>query len=203
MALVSDAGTPVVSDPGTFLIAAAHEAGIRVEPIPGPSAAIAALSASGLASDQVIFCGFPPHRSNARKRWFAGFRDEPRTVVFYESPHRIRGSLEDLQAEVGDRRVAVARELTKAHEELVVRPISGYLSRMSEPRGEYTVVVEGAREEAAAPRAIPDAATIAAEFGELTEHMPGRRRDAVRTLAEKYSMPSREMYRLLESVRRD
>jgi 16S rRNA (cytidine1402-2'-O)-methyltransferase len=202
VALVSDAGTPVVSDPGMYLIAAAHAAGIRVEPVPGPSAAIAALSASGLASEQVIFCGFPPSRSNARKRWFAGFRSEPRTVVFYEAPHRIKGSLEDLLAEVGDRRVAVARELTKAHEELVVSPISSYLNRMGEARGEYTVVVEGARD-GAASRAVPDAATLAVEFGELTEHGRGRRRDAVRTLAEKYSVPSREMYRLLESARRD
>ena len=203
VALVSDAGTPVVSDPGMYLIAAAHEAGIRVEPVPGPSAAIAALSASGLASDQVIFCGFPPPRSNARKRWFGVFRDEPRTVVFFEAPHRIKSSLEDLLTEVGDRRVAVARELTKAHEELVVSPISGYLNRIGEPRGEYTVVVEGARNEAVVSRAIPDAATIAAEFGELTKQVRGRRRDAVRMLAEKYSMPSREMYRLLESARRD
>jgi 16S rRNA (cytidine1402-2'-O)-methyltransferase len=202
VALVSDAGTPVISDPGVLLVAAAHGAGIRVEPVPGPSAAIAALSASGFASDQVIFGGFPPFRAGARKRWFAGFRDDPRCVVFYEAPHRIRASLQDLLAEVGDRRIAVARELTKTHEELVVSPISQYLSNMRDPRGEYTVVLEGRGDVISTPGCRVDPATLAAEFGVLTDLNHGTRRDAVRQLAEKYSIAPREMYRLLEEARR-
>jgi 16S rRNA (cytidine1402-2'-O)-methyltransferase len=202
VALVSDAGTPVVSDPGALLIAGAHEAGIRVEPVPGPSAAIAALSASGLGSGAFVFAGFPPPKALARKRWFGELRQESRPVVFYEAPHRIRASLEDLRAQLGERRVALARELTKAHEELVVRPISEVLEGMREPRGEYTVVVEGALP-AAGPAVLPDRRRILQEFGEMTEDTGGTRRDIIRQLAEKYAVPPREMYRLLESARQD
>ncbi len=122
VALVSDAGTPVVSDPGAWLVAAAHKAAVPVVPIPGPSAVIAALSASGLTAEQLLFVGFPPSRAGARKRWFAALKDESRLIAFYEAPHRIRASLEDLLEQLGDRLIAVGRELTKAHEELVVRP---------------------------------------------------------------------------------
>src|SRR6187200_440014 len=107
VALVSDAGTPVVSDPGALLVAAAHAAGIRVEPVPGPSAALAAVSASGLQAEQVLFVGFPPFRSVARKRWLEKLRDEPRVIVFFEAPHRIRDTLTDLLAIFGDRIIAV------------------------------------------------------------------------------------------------
>src|SRR5687767_262163 len=93
VAVVSDAGTPVVSDPGGMVVAAAHAAGIRVEPVPGPSAALAVVSGSGLKGDQILFVGFPPRRSNDRKRWFAKLKDEPRLVVFFEAPHRIQASL--------------------------------------------------------------------------------------------------------------
>ena len=117
VALVSDAGTPVVSDPGAVLVAAAHAAGIRVEPVPGPSAALAAVSASGLKAEQVLFVGFPPSRAIARKRWLETLRDERRVIVFFEAPHRIRSTLADLLAMFGDRIVAIGRELTKAHED--------------------------------------------------------------------------------------
>jgi 16S rRNA (cytidine1402-2'-O)-methyltransferase len=139
IALVSDAGTPVVSDPGALLVAAAHAAGIRVEPIPGPSAALAAICASGLQAEQVLFVGFPPHRSIARKKWLDTLRDERRVIVLFEAPHRIRQMLTDLLAIFGDRVAAIGRELTKAHEELVVAPISMHLDRLTEPRGEFTV----------------------------------------------------------------
>src|SRR5687767_4748725 len=102
VALVSDAGTPVVSDPGAWLVAAAHQAAVPVVPVPGPSAVIAALSASGLTGDQFLFVGFPPSRSGARKRWLAELKDEPRLVAFYEAPHRIRQSLQDLLDVLGD-----------------------------------------------------------------------------------------------------
>lgn len=202
VALVSDAGTPVVSDPGVELVAAAHEAGIRVEPIPGASAAIAAVSASGLRGEQMLFVGFPPSRASARKRWFAGLKDEPRLIVFYEAPHRITASLTALLDELGDRRIAVGRELTKAHEELGVYHISEYLGRAAEPRGEYTVVVEPADEAVSDHCQVPDSATLLSEFGDMTNLANGTRRDAVRKLADKYHLPAREMYRLLESARR-
>src|SRR5215204_2888424 len=138
VALVSDAGTPVVSDPGALLVAAAHAAGIRVEPIPGPSAALAAVSASGLQGEQVLFVGFPPSRATARKHWLEHLRNERRLIVFFEAPHRIRDTLGDLLEVFGDRIAFIGRELTKAHEELVVAPISEQLERFNEPRGEFT-----------------------------------------------------------------
>src|SRR3954470_2249349 len=128
IALVSDAGTPVISDPGAYLIAQVHLAGVLVVPIPGPSALIAALSASGLAKGEFVFAGFPPTRSTDRKRWFTRLAQEQRVLVFYEAPHRIRRTLEDMLQAFGDRVVALGRELTKAHEQLVVRPTSEHLA---------------------------------------------------------------------------
>ena len=199
VALVSDAGTPVVSDPGTLLVAAAHAAGIRVEPVPGPSAALAAVSASGLQAEQVLFVGFPPYRAVARKRWLEKLRDESRVVVFFEAPHRIRDTLTDLMAIFGDRTVAIGREMTKAHEELVVTPISMYLERLTEPRGEFTVVVSGPDPGHEAHEDLPSLDTLVHEFGELTKCSHGSRREIVKVLAERYGVKARELYRLLET----
>jgi 16S rRNA (cytidine1402-2'-O)-methyltransferase len=197
VALVSDAGTPLVSDPGRLIVAAAHEAGIRVEPVPGPSAAMAAISAAGLPAEEVLFVGFPPSRSNARKQWAAVLKGERRLIVLYEAPHRIRQTLVDLREALGERLVAVARELTKIHEQLVVQPISGHLEALGEPRGEYTVVIAPPEKLVEQP-SLPAADILRSEFGCLTNNNTGTRRDAVRALAQKYRVPSREMYRLLD-----
>ena len=149
IALVSDAGTPLVSDPGARLVRAARERGLRVEALPGPSAVLAALVSSGLAGGSFTFGGFPPFRSHARTRWFAVLAREPRPFVFFEAPHRIDASLRDLHAAAGDRTIAVCRELTKLHEESLVGPVSDVRARLAKPRGEFTVVVE------AAPDAAP------------------------------------------------
>ena len=199
VALVSDAGTPVVSDPGALLVAAAHAAGIRVEPVPGPSAALAAVSASGLPAEQVLFVGFPPSRSIARKQWLQQLRDERRVIVFFEAPHRIRETLTDLMATFGDRIAAIGRELTKAHEELVVNPISVHLERLTEPRGEFTVVVSGPGPDHDVHRELPSIDTLVREFGELTKFGQGTRREIVKDLAERYGVKARDMYRLLEA----
>ena len=201
IALVSDAGTPVVSDPGTLLVAAAHEAGIRVEPIPGPSAAVAALSASGFSSDQVLFVGFPPARSNARKQWLSGLRAERRLIVLFEAPHRIESTLKDIADDFGNRPILLARELTKAHEELVVRPILEVLATLKEPRGEYTVVIAPPPTSPATTDSHPEAAELRKEFCEMTNNPGGRRRDAVRRLAEKYHVSPKTMYQLLEEAK--
>ena len=124
-------------------------------------------------------------------------------IVFYEAPHRIRESLTDLQASFGDRRVAIGRELTKKHEELVVLPISDYLRRLSVPKGEFTVVVSAPERDSAEAAQLPDKASLVSEFGEMTDKRLGSRRDVVRRLAEKYRVPTKEMYRLLENARRD
>jgi 16S rRNA (cytidine1402-2'-O)-methyltransferase len=202
VAIVSDAGTPLISDPGSLVVAAAHTAGIRVEPVPGPSAAMAAVSAAGMPASQILFLGFPPYRSKARKRWFLALVGEDRLLVFYEAPHRIAGTLADLKDILGERQVALGRELTKVHEELVVRPISEHIAALGAPRGEYTLVVAP---DGAAPAAVqlPGRTSLAEEFGRLTTSGSGSRRDAVRSLAAKYRVTPREMYRLLEETRKD
>lgn len=201
VALVSDAGTPVLSDPGTLLVAAAHAAGVRVEPIPGPSAALAAVSASGLPAGEVLFLGFPPSRSGARRRWLTGLAHERRLLVLYEAPHRVRETLQDLLDVLGDRPTLVAREVSKMHESLVVQPLSAQLRNLHEARGEFTLVVAGAEgPEVAAPVPPPD--SLAAEFGHMTQGGERARRDVIRDLARKYQLSTRDMYRLLESARR-
>jgi 16S rRNA (cytidine1402-2'-O)-methyltransferase len=197
VALVSDAGTPLVSDPGAALVAAAHAAGIRVEPVPGPSAAMAALSAAGFDSDLVHFAGFPPPKGAARRQWFARAATLDGVLVLYEAPHRIRDTLGELRAVLGDAVVAIGRELTKAHEHLVVSPISEYLAQFQEGRGEYTVVVRlPPRAEAAA--GAPDDETLLHEFGLLTENVAPAPRDRIRALAKKYKLSTRDVYQRLE-----
>jgi 16S rRNA (cytidine1402-2'-O)-methyltransferase len=201
VALVSDAGTPVVSDPGSQLVAAAHAAGIRVEPVPGPNAAVAVLSASGLAGDGFVFAGFPPNRSKARKQWLQGLARETRPLILFEAPHRIRATLIDMQEILGDRVTAIGRELTKVHENLAVRPISQQLADLSEERGEFTLVVAGAAAETEAAVA-PEATEVASEFGRMTENAALGRREAIRALAQKYRISAREVFSLLEEAKR-
>ena len=200
IALVSDAGTPVVSDPGGHLVAAAHAAGIRVEPVPGPNAALALLSASGLPGSEFMFVGFPPNRSKARLKWLADLAQEPRILIFYEAPHRIRRTLEDMLAVLGDRLLAIGRELTKVHEQLAVRPISQHIANLDVERGEFTLAVQGHREEKST-EARPSVTELAAEFGELTNICGSGRREAIRELAGRYNMSSREVFALLEQAK--
>ena len=149
IALVSDAGTPLVSDPGYRLVQAAHAAGVTVVPIPGACAAIAALSASGLPSDRFAFEGFPPAKATARRNWLERLAHEPRTLIFYETPHRIVESLNDMVAAFGPERGAVlAREITKQYETIHAAPL-GELARWVETHreqqmGEIVMLVHGA-----------------------------------------------------------
>lgn len=149
VAVVADAGTPLVSDPGYRLVRAAREAGIEVSPIPGPCAAIAALSVAGLASDRFVFEGFLPARAAARRQRLGVLVAEPRTLIFYESSHRIVDMLGDLVALFGaDRPAVVARELTKLFETVLSSPLAGLLARVeadaNQQRGEFVVLVAGA-----------------------------------------------------------
>jgi 16S rRNA (cytidine1402-2'-O)-methyltransferase len=201
VALVSDAGTPTVSDPGQQLIHGAIEAGIRVEAIPGPSAALAALAASGFTGDTFTFLGFPPTRSSDRSHWFDELRSSGRTVIFFEAPHRIRQTLEDLSRSVGDCQVAVGRELTKMHEEMVRGPISVVLGSLSEPRGEYTVVINVGQLPDVDAIERPSDSEIHVLFGELTNNQRQTRRGAVTALAKRYRLPAREVYAAIERAR--
>ncbi len=201
VALISDAGTPLVSDPGARLVRTALAGGVRVEAIPGPSAVLAALVTSGAAGGPFLFAGFAPNRSQARKKWFASVVTAKHPVIFFEAPHRLRASLTDLHATIGDQTIAVCRELTKLHEELVVGPIIEVLERLPTPRGEVTVVIEpgiGTQSR----RSPPSGTGLLAEFGRMTDLGGGRRR-AVRALAAKYETSGREIYQAIEKAKSD
>jgi len=205
IALVSDAGTPTVSDPGAHLIAQAIASHIRVEAIPGPNAALAALSVSGLLADSFVFLGFPPTRAKDRNGWMERLRTARTLVVFYEAPHRILQTLDEIRTKVGDVHVVVARELTKAHEELVRGPISSILSKRLMPRGEFVVLADVGRITEIETSPIADATSTAQmvhEFGLMTKADALTRRQAISTLARKYGMTTREAYQAVEDAKR-
>jgi 16S rRNA (cytidine1402-2'-O)-methyltransferase len=176
IALVSDAGTPLLSDPGYRLVRAAHERGIRVSPVPGPSAAIAALSAAGLPTDACCFEGFLPSRKKARRDRLAELREETRTMVFYEAVHRIKSALADMASVFGvSRRAFIGREISKLHEQCVAATLGDLESMLEDGRipvkGEFVVAVEGNSEGRA------DASQIDADrlLKELVAVVPGRK----------------------------
>lgn len=154
VALVSDAGTPAISDPGRDLVQAAVERGFQVVPIPGPSAITTALAASALPAEPFTYLGFLPRSQTGRRELLQTLANEPRTLVFFETPHRLRDSLRDLAEVLGpERRIVAARELTKLHEEFWRGTIEAAIDHFdaNEPRGEFTLVVEGAAAEQAGP----------------------------------------------------
>jgi len=198
VALVSDAGTPAVSDPGERLIRGAIEAGIRVEPVPGPSAVLAALTASGLPSESFMFLGFPPTKAKDRKLWFRRLLAIGQTAVFFEAPHRITETLRELSQIAGDCEVAVGRELTKVHEEFIRGRLSDVLPLLQDARGELTVVVK-IGEIPETSHATPD---IVREFGEMTV-VPGiTRRKAVALLARRHGLAANSVYEALEAAKK-
>ena len=190
VAVVSEAGTPSISDPGYRLIEASIAAGVKVEPIPGASALLAAIVVAGLPADSFVFEGFLPRRASERKSRLAGLVAEKRTIVFFESPHRLDSSLADMvEAFGGDRRVALCRELTKLHEE-VRRDTLGKLAaavQRTPVKGEIVIVVDGARD------AEPD---FDAALAEALERIGSGEsvREATRSVAEQRGVPRRALY---------
>lgn len=151
IALLSDSGTPTISDPGFDLVRACHEAGIRVVPIPGASALAAAISVAGLPTDRVFFDGFLPAKTAARRERLRELQSVDATLVLYEAPHRIEESLADIETVLGDRKVCIARELTKLHETIEVGSLSEVRKRVT-ARGEFVLVIAGATQKAAPVR---------------------------------------------------
>jgi len=202
IALVSDAGTPLVSDPGQHLIRAAIDAGVRVESIPGPSAVVAALAASGFDTQPFLFLGFPPTKSSDRKTWFERLASADSTVVFFESPHRIRHTLKEIQTQIGDMKIVLARELTKIHEDLVRGPISFILEQPAIDTGEATIVIDIGHKTETEEAVGPSDETMALELGLLTdcEHMT--RRQAIQSLARKHGRRPNEVYEAVERAKR-
>jgi 16S rRNA (cytidine1402-2'-O)-methyltransferase len=149
IALISDAGTPLLSDPGYRLVKMAHEVGIRVSPVPGACAAIAALSASGLATDRFLFAGFPPHKQGARQRFYEGLRQQTSTLVFYESSHRVLDSVRDMRDVLGaERAIVLAREISKTFETIHSSTLAllpdWIAADTNQQKGEFVLVVQGA-----------------------------------------------------------
>jgi 16S rRNA (cytidine1402-2'-O)-methyltransferase len=200
IALLSDAGTPIISDPGLLLVREALSAGISVVSLPGPSAPIAALVSSGAPSSSFTFVGFPPRRSNDRKKWLEALADEQRTLIFFEAPHRLIATLTQIETVWGNRSVALCRELTKIHEELVIGPISELLPTLGPPRGEYTCVVWPAPAVLRPAVPVPEDAELLVELSQTADNTRSRR-DAVREMARKYGMTVREMYAAVESAK--
>ena len=197
LALISEAGTPAVSDPGYRLIRAAVEAGARVVPVPGPSAVLAALVASGLPTDRFFFLGFPPRKPGARRSAFEAVARLPATLVIYESPHRVGETLADLAAALGpDRRACVARELTKTHEEFIRASLGDLAARYASerPLGEVTLVVgPGPEPEPDETAADPELRSRAARL--LAAGYSAR--EVTEILTAETALPRRRMYELV------
>lgn len=191
VALISDAGTPAISDPGFDLVRRCREEGLPVAAVPGPSAAVAALSITGLPTSRFAFEGFLPSRTHARRQVLRNLIGERRTCVFYESPHRLAATLEDLQAELGsEREVAVARELTKIHEELfrgTVAEAAAHFGR-GRVRGEIVLMVAPAPEEG--PRG-----TVKEALRKWREKTDLPRKQIVKEVAREFGLPASEVYR--------
>ena len=200
IALLSDAGTPIVSDPGLLLVRQSLDASIPVVALPGPSAVTAALISSGAPANSFTFVGFPPRRLNDRKRWCEALANEPRTLIFFESPHRLVTTLKLMMVCWGDRTVALCREMTKIHEELVVRPISSLIDVVGSPRGEYTCVVWPSPKQRPPAEELPSSADLLSELGVLT-NISGSRREAVKELGRRYGVTTRQMYTEVEKAK--
>jgi 16S rRNA (cytidine1402-2'-O)-methyltransferase len=200
VALVSDAGTPGISDPGYRLVRAASAEGIRVEAVPGASAILTALVASGLPTNAFTFLGFAPSRAQARDHWLADLAARRETTIFFEAPHRVRATLEAAARVLGDRPVAVCRELTKLHEEVRRGPLAEVLASLPDPRGEFTIVF-GPAEQAEVPATLPAPDELLAAFGQVTQETGVDRRGAISLLASRYGVPAREVYAAIERAK--
>jgi 16S rRNA (cytidine1402-2'-O)-methyltransferase len=197
IALVSDAGTPSVSDPGYRLICAAIQAGVKVIPIPGVSAAISALRVSGLPTDTFVFLGFPPKKQTRRMALLKEIETEPRTLIFYESPKRVLAFLDDALAVLGDRSGVVCREMTKRYEEFIRGPISGMLADLSnrrEIKGECTLVLSGKN------KRIPlSAESLESSVSEYFVHATEGPGDLARKIAIKFGISRKTAYQMILS----
>jgi len=190
VALVANAGMPGISDPGYELILAANRRGIPVVPVPGPSVVITALVVSGLPTERFTYIGFLPHKAGSRRQLLETVADECSTIVVLESPHRLRAALNDILLVLGDRKIAVCRELTKMHEEVFRGTISQAIEHFTQPRGEFTLVIEG-KGEKEKPRL-----TEAIERQLLSLRLAGATaKEAVAKVGGETGLSKRELYR--------
>ena len=192
VALVTDAGMPGISDPGDLLVSRAAAAGFKVEVVPGVSAVTAALALSGFPGDSFLFLGFLPRRRKERRERLLAVVASPLTVVMFEAPHRLRATLADLLAVLGDREIAVGRELTKVHEEVFRATVSQTIEHFSSPRGELVLVLGGSTPAGPEP---PDLDAACQQLAELRE-AGARAKEAVAAVADSLGIPKKTAYRL-------
>ncbi|MHB8846781.1 MAG: 16S rRNA (cytidine(1402)-2'-O)-methyltransferase, partial [Nitrospirota bacterium] len=192
VALISDAGTPGISDPGYFLINLAVDQKLPVVPIPGATAAIAALSVSGLPTDSFVFEGFLPSKHTARLKRLEELRTEKRTLVFYEAPHRIIATVEDILNILGDRKAVITRELTKVHEEAIRGSVSEVLARLNSgsTKGEFTIILHGMTETPAEQHL-----DTKEYLKNLMLHRGLSKKEAISVAAEELGLPKKEVYK--------
>lgn len=197
VALVTDAGMPGISDPGSELVARAAEAGFPVEVVPGVSALTAALAASGLPGDSFQFMGFLPRRGKDRRSQLESIAQLPQTLVVFEAPHRLKVTLQDMLAVLGDRQISACRELTKLHQEVFRGTISQSLEHFDLPRGEFVLVIAGAADEKSTTleNALPDLSEIASQLQELRKSGT-KAREAVALVAQASGLPKNRVYEL-------
>ena len=201
IALVSDAGTPGISDPGEHLVHMAREAGIRVSPIPGPSAIMAALSASGVPAGEFIFLGFPPRSGAARSAWFEHLAGESRTVVFFEAPHRILRTMDEVLESAVERPIFVHRELTKIHE-ISVKYTNNDSLKGQQQLGEFVVVVGNSPVKLVSTEQLEQATLKAVEmFGCLTKNGTFSDDEAERLTAAALSLDQRLVHKAVKKAR--
>ncbi|MGI6126207.1 MAG: 16S rRNA (cytidine(1402)-2'-O)-methyltransferase [Planifilum sp.] len=199
VALVSDAGMPAIADPGEDLVREALERGLHVIPVPGPNAAITALVASGIPPVPFVFLGFLPRHPKEREEALSRWKEAEAALVCYEAPHRVISTLESVYRVLGDRRIAVARELTKTHEEWLRGTVGEALAHLAEhpPRGEYTLVIAGADPSARKPEAAWWSSLTVEEHVEWYLRRGQSRKEAIRSAARDRSLPKREVYRIV------
>ena len=204
VALVTDAGTPGISDPGVELVRACVERGIPVEPIPGVSAALTAAIASGFPLIPLTIAGFPPHRAKDRNLWLQRLFEVDSTITFFEAPHRIDATLRATANILGDRPIMVGRELTKIHQEFLRGTASQVADRLQPtPKGEFTVVIGPIGQIPEMRRgAVASDEMIAAEFGHVADSGAVSRREAVRVTAHHFGIPSRQVYAAIERTKK-
>ena len=200
VAVVSDAGTPAVSDPGLELIQACISNGLAIEPVPGVSAHLTAAVASGFPLNPWTILGFTPSRPNDRNRWLESLARVPHTVSFFETPHRIEGTLAQAALYLGIRPIVVARELTKVHQEFIRGPATSVVKKMSSLKGEFTIIV--------GPLQLTDEQTVVSsdseiidEFYRMTKSGVSSRREAIRRVAALHSRTTRDVYALIEKAK--
>jgi len=190
VALVSEAGMPGISDPGYELVVAAYKRGITVVPVPGASVITAAIAVSGLPAERFIYLGFLPNKTGGRRRVLESVADESGTIVILEAPHRLTASLKDILSVLGDRRTAVCRELTKIHEEVFRGTISQAIEYFTEPKGEFTLVIEGKR--------VKEKPSLTEDIEHQLHHMRlsgVSAKDAIAKLAVETGVSKKELYR--------